>query len=114
MTRTRACRSMRALRPARRRRSRLALTLGEREEISRGIAAARSIRSMARLLGRAPSTVSREIKRNGGDIALWLNGYYTGKRGGNTLIDPQSLKAESEKVVMYCLQRPDMPVMQAV
>src|SRR5262249_35329899 len=49
------------IRPARRRRSRLALTLSEREEISRGIAAARSLRSMARLLGRAPSTVSREI-----------------------------------------------------
>jgi len=54
------------IRPARRRRSRLALTLTEREEISRGIAAARSVRSMARLLGHAPSTVSREIKRNGG------------------------------------------------
>jgi IS30 family transposase len=54
------------IRPARRRRSRLALTLTEREEISRGIAAARSIRSMARLLGHAPSTVSREIRRNGG------------------------------------------------
>src|SRR5499427_179256 len=54
------------IRPARRRRSRLALTLSEREEISRGIAAARSLRSMARLLGHAPSTVSREIRRNGG------------------------------------------------
>jgi len=50
------------IRPARRRRSRLALTLNEREEISRGIAAARSIRSMARLLGHALSTVSREIR----------------------------------------------------
>jgi IS30 family transposase len=54
------------IRPARRRRSRRALSLSEREEISRGIAAARSLRSMARLLGRVPSTVSREIKRNGG------------------------------------------------
>ena len=54
------------IRPAPRRRSRLALTLAEREEISRGIAGARSMRSMARLLGHAPSTVSREIKRNGG------------------------------------------------
>jgi IS30 family transposase len=44
----------------------LALTLSEREEISRGIAAARSMRSMARLPGYSPSTVSREIKRNGG------------------------------------------------
>src|SRR5262244_2826205 len=54
------------IRPASRRRSRLALTLSEREEISRGIAVHRSVRSMARLLGRSPSTVSREISRNGG------------------------------------------------
>ena len=54
------------IRPAPRRRSRLALTLSEREEISRGIAAHQSARSMARLLGYSPSTVSREISRNGG------------------------------------------------
>ena len=54
------------IRPAPRRRSRLALTLSEREEISRGIVARRSIRSMASLLGRSPSTVSREVCRNGG------------------------------------------------
>src|SRR6202790_3971086 len=54
------------IRPAPRRRSRLALTLSEREEISRGIAAHRSARSMARSLGHSPSTVSREIGRNGG------------------------------------------------
>jgi IS30 family transposase len=44
----------------------LALTLSEREEISRGIAMHRSARSLARLLGHSPSTVSREISRNGG------------------------------------------------
>jgi IS30 family transposase len=54
------------IRPAPRRRSRLALTLSDREEISRGIAAHQSARSMARLLGHSPSTVSREISRNGG------------------------------------------------
>ena len=54
------------IRPAPRRRSRLALTLSEREEISRGIAAYQSARSMARLLGHSASTVSREIRRNGG------------------------------------------------
>ena len=54
------------IRPAARGRSRLALTLSEREEISRSIAAHQSCRSMARLLGRSPSTVSRELKRNGG------------------------------------------------
>ena len=54
------------IRPVPRRRSRLALTLSEREAISRGIVARRSIRSMARLIGRSPSTVSREVRRNGG------------------------------------------------
>ncbi len=54
------------IRPAERRRSRLALTLSEREEISRAMVAQRSIRSIARMLGRSPSTVSREISRNGG------------------------------------------------
>jgi IS30 family transposase len=54
------------IRPAARRRSRLALTLLEREEISRGLAGQQSARSMARLLGRSASTVSREISRNGG------------------------------------------------
>jgi transposase, IS30 family len=54
------------IRPAPRRLSRLALTLAEREEISRGIAGSRSMRSMARLLGHAPSSLSREINRNGG------------------------------------------------
>src|SRR5271154_2663119 len=54
------------IRPAPRRRSRLALTLCDREEISRSIAAHQSCRSMARLLGRSPSTVSRELSRNGG------------------------------------------------
>ena len=54
------------IRPPKRRRSRLALTMSEREEISRGIVAGRSIRSIASSLGRAPSTVSRELRRNGG------------------------------------------------
>jgi len=54
------------IRPPPRRRSRLALTLSEREEISRGIVAEQSIRSMALSLGRSPSTVSREVHRNGG------------------------------------------------
>ena len=54
------------IRPAPRRRSRLALSLSEREEISRGIVKQQSIRSMALSLGRSPSTVSREVRRNGG------------------------------------------------
>ena len=52
--------------PVPRRRSRWALTLREREEISRGLVAGQSIRALARALGRAASTISREIRRNGG------------------------------------------------
>src|ERR1700735_4713420 len=54
------------IRPAERRRSKLALTLAEREVISRGVTARRSARSIAKQLGRSPSTVSREMNRNGG------------------------------------------------
>ena len=54
------------IRPRERRRSSRALTRAEREHISRGIVAGHSIRSIAVTLGRAPSTVSREIQRNGG------------------------------------------------
>ncbi len=52
--------------PAARRRSRLALTLAEREDISRGIASGASLRKIAQLLDRAASTVSREVARHGG------------------------------------------------
>lgn len=54
------------IRPPTRQRSRLALSLSEREEISRGIAAYLSILSIATQLARSPSTISREINRNGG------------------------------------------------
>ena len=54
------------IRPVQRRRSRRALTLAEREVICRGVTAHQSARSIARLLGRSPSTVSREMSRNGG------------------------------------------------
>src|SRR5579859_3991252 len=55
--------------PRPRRRAARALSLDEREEISRGIAAGYSIRRIARMLGRAPSTVSREVGRHGGQSA---------------------------------------------
>ncbi len=54
------------IKPAARRRSSRALTLAEREEISRGLVAGRSLRAIAGALRRAPSTISREIERNGG------------------------------------------------
>jgi IS30 family transposase len=54
------------IRPRPRRRSRLALTLVEREEISRGVINGHSLRVIAASLRRAASTVSREVARNGG------------------------------------------------
>ena len=48
------------------RRSPLRLSLAEREEISRGLAAGEPVREIARRLGRAPSTVCREVAANGG------------------------------------------------
>ena len=71
------------VRPARRRRTTRHLLLVEREEISRGVAGGEPLRSIARRLGRAPSTVSREVARNGGrcryrahraDRAAWESG----------------------------------------
>ena len=75
---------MGGLPPAPRKRSKLSLTMAEREEISRGVVAGHSLRSIAALLGRAPSTISREINRNGGrrryraseaDLAAWDRAY---------------------------------------
>lgn len=61
------------IRPEQRKRSRLSLTLAEREEISRAVTAGQSSRSIAAILGRAPSTISREIKRNGGQECYRAN-----------------------------------------
>ena len=54
------------IRPTSRHRSSRCLSLAEREEISRGVIVGNSIRSIATTLGRSPSTISREINRNGG------------------------------------------------
>ena len=54
------------IRPAPRRRAALRLSLAQREEISRGIAAGDSARTIAARLGRSDSSISREISRNGG------------------------------------------------
>lgn len=54
------------IRPPKRTRSQFALSLSEREEISRGVARNQSIRGMARQIKRSPSTISRELIRNGG------------------------------------------------
>lgn len=57
------------IRPPDRSRGKQALSLSEREEISRGLSINRSLRSIAYQLGRAPSTISREVLHNGGRVA---------------------------------------------
>ena len=56
------------IRPQTRSRSARVLSLAEREEISRGLASGQSLRSIARVLSRSPSTLSREVRRHGGRI----------------------------------------------
>src|SRR5258705_10789959 len=90
------------LRPRARTRSARTLQGSEREEISRGLAAGESLRSMARRLGRAPSTISREIQRHGGpaayradaaDAAAWRRAQRPKRR--RALQHPRACRAET-------------------
>lgn len=54
------------IRPPDRKRGRCVLSLSEREEISIDLSTHQPLRAIARQLGRSPSTISREVKRNGG------------------------------------------------
>jgi acid stress chaperone HdeB len=47
------------------------------------------------------------------NIAIWLSGYYNGKRG-NTVLDTQGLNANARKLQEYCIRNPQIPVMNAV
>jgi hypothetical protein len=47
------------------------------------------------------------------NIALWLSGYYNGKKD-NTILDPQKLSENSTKLTQYCLANPNIMVMKAV
>lgn len=58
------------IRPPPKTRAASSLTHSEREEISRGLSSQLSIRQIAKKLNRAPSTVSREVNRNGGRVSL--------------------------------------------
>ena len=46
-------------------------------------------------------------------IGIWLNGYHHGARG-DTMVDVQQLDTDTKKIQDYCIQNPDVPLMQAV
>ena len=46
-------------------------------------------------------------------VVLWLNGYYSGKRS-NTIIEPDAVKKNEDKVNSYCYQHREITVMDAV
>ncbi len=59
-----------AISPLQHKRAERSLSLSERETISRGLCVGQSLRSIAKSLGRSPSTISREVKRNGGTMII--------------------------------------------
>ena len=66
--------------PRKRRRAKRVLSVSEREEISRGLCAGQTMRAIAQRLGRAPSSVSREIRRYGGRAWYSFTSTYTNMR----------------------------------
>ena len=50
---------------------------------------------------------------NDDSVAIWLSGYYNGKRG-NTVVDPQMFKANAKKIRTYCTINSNVTVMQAI
>jgi IS30 family transposase len=89
--------------PAPRRRAAKALRLEEREEISRGIAADHSIRQIAQSLGRAPSTISREIRRNGGSQAYRAN--WANRRAWERALRPKSCRLAQHRELRWRVAR---------
>ena len=81
------------IRPPERRRSARCLPLAEREEISRGLVAGLSLRAIAAQLDRAPSTISREVSRNGG------NRYYRASLADQHALD-RALRPKDCKLVL--------------
>jgi IS30 family transposase len=115
--------------PAARTRSIRALSVLEREEISRGLVANASLRTIARQLGRAPSTISREIRRHGGearyraneaDRAAWQRAarpkrcrLATHARLRRTVADKLRLDWSPEQIAAWLMVTyPDEPAMQ--
>ena len=87
--------------PIPRRRAVAALRLEEREEISRGIAAGRSVRWIARDLGRSPSTVSREIGRNGG--SQFYRASLADRRARDQALRPKPCRLSLHTPLRWCV-----------
>ena len=85
------------IRPVPRKRSQLALTVTEREEISRGLAAGLSMVAIASKLGRVTSTVSREISRNGGRD--WYRATEADQRAWDRARRPKQCKLAKNRVL---------------
>lgn len=92
-----------SIRPPPRKRSRLALTLSEREEISRGIASHLSLHTIAAQLGYSPSTVSREIKRN--DVPKCYRANQADKAAWDRACRPKACKLASNPTLRYDVAR---------
>ena len=87
--------------PVARRRGPVALVLDEREEISRGIAAGRSIRRIAASLGRSPSTVSREVARHGGRSSYRAT--EADERAWERALRPKPCRLASNPALRWCV-----------
>lgn len=96
------------LRPRDRDRPPLRLSLSEREEISRSLQAGMSLRAIARMIGRSPSTVSREVRASGGRCdyrAVFADerAYLQARRPKKTKIETTpKLRKEVEAMLMLC------------
>src|SRR6478672_11770738 len=93
--------------PAPRRRAVAALKLEEREEISRGIAAGRSIRRIAQGLGRSPSTIRREMRRNAGLQAYRARG--ADRRAWARALRPMVLRLVLQMVLRWFVAEKQAP-----
>jgi hypothetical protein len=58
--------------------------------------------------------VGEKLTPTSRDIMMWLSGYYHGKHMGNTIVEPQTLKQNEEKVYSYCSRHSDTTVMDAI
>jgi hypothetical protein len=56
---------------------------------------------------------SEQLTLPSSDVWLWLSGYYNGKRN-NTVIDIQAIKKDKDKVILYCYDHRDAPVLDAM